>query len=72
MQSGAPVPVGDIADGQGSYDKLVQDAGCASASDTLECLRQLPYEQLKGAVDQSASLFSYQVRRALSTEGSRN
>jgi len=72
MQSGAPLPIGDIANGQDSYDKLVQDAGCASASDTLECLRQLPYEQLKGAMDQSSPLFSYQVRRALSTEGSGN
>jgi len=64
MQSGAPIPVGDITSSQGSYDKLVQDAGCASASDTLDCLRQLPYNELKGAMDQSASIFSYQVNHA--------
>ena len=73
MQSGSPVPVGDITNGQGSYDKLVQDAGCASATDTLDCLRQLPYEALKGAMDQSDSIFSYQVNHTFSpAEGSGN
>ena len=73
MQSGAPIPVGDITNGQDSYDKLVQDAGCGSASDTLDCLRQLPYDKLKGAMDQSASIFSYQVNYTFSSaEGSGN
>jgi len=71
MQSGSPIPVGDITNGQGSYDKLVQDADCSSASDTLDCLRKLPYDELKGAMDQSASIFSYQVNHAFSSaEGS--
>ena len=64
MQSGSPIPVGDITNGQDSYDKLVHDAGCAAASDTLDCLRKLPYDKLKGAMDQSASIFSYQVHYA--------
>lgn len=73
MQSGAPIPVGDITNGQDSYDKLAQDAGCASAPDTLGCLRQLPYDRLKAAVDKSAGIFSYRVRHALSlTKGSGN
>ena len=62
MQSGAPIPVGDISRGQTEYDQLVQDTSCGNATDTLECLRALPYDTLKQAVDQSPGIISYQVR----------
>jgi acetylcholinesterase len=61
MQSGSPLPVGDILGGQKYYDALVSETGCSSASDTLQCLREVPYETLLDAMNQSPNLFSYQV-----------
>ncbi|EMD39510.1 hypothetical protein CERSUDRAFT_80903 [Gelatoporia subvermispora B] len=60
MSSGSPVPVGNITHGQKYYDALVNDTGCFGTADTLECLRQVPYEKLKAAVDKSPNLSSTQ------------
>ncbi|KAF8836216.1 alpha/beta-hydrolase [Paxillus ammoniavirescens] len=60
MQSGSLLPVDDISQGQKYYDALVSETGCSSAPDTLQCLREAPYEALLDAVNQSPSLFSYQ------------
>lgn len=62
MQSGSPIPVGDITNGQPFYDALVSQTGCQGSSDTLQCLRQAPFATLKKAVDNSPSIFSPQVR----------
>ena len=61
MQSGSPLPVGDITNGQQYYDALVAQTNCSGATDTLQCLREAPYDKLKAAVDDSPSVFSYQV-----------
>ncbi|KAH9850188.1 carotenoid ester lipase precursor [Lenzites betulinus] len=63
MQSGSPIPVGDITHGQGDYDALVSKTGCTGAADTLQCLRQVPYATLKNAVDASPDIFSPQALR---------
>ncbi|KIJ19264.1 hypothetical protein PAXINDRAFT_8620 [Paxillus involutus ATCC 200175] len=60
MQSGSPLPVGDVSEGQKYYDALVSETGCSNASDTLQCLREVPYEALLDAVNQSPNIFSYQ------------
>ncbi|KAJ7448790.1 carotenoid ester lipase precursor [Mycena latifolia] len=60
MQSGSPVPVGPIENGQKYYDTLVSQTGCANASDTLACLRTVPYATLKAAQDASPFFLSYQ------------
>ncbi|KAL0960576.1 hypothetical protein HGRIS_005610 [Hohenbuehelia grisea] len=60
MQSGSPIPVGDIAHGQPYYDFLVADTGCSAAADTLACLRTVPYAKLKAAIDKTPGIFSYQ------------
>jgi len=60
MESGSPIPVGDITHGQKFYDALVSQTGCLGASDTLECLRQVPFSTLKVAVDASPGIFSPQ------------
>ncbi|KAI9457440.1 carotenoid ester lipase precursor [Lactarius psammicola] len=60
MQSGSPLPVGDITNGQKYYDDLVKRTDCSGSSDTLACLRAAPYEKLKAAMDSSPSIFSYQ------------
>ncbi|KAF8272605.1 carotenoid ester lipase precursor [Lactarius quietus] len=59
MQSGSPIPVGDITLGQPYYDILVERTNCAGSSDTLECLRATPYNQLKAAILSTPSLYSY-------------
>jgi len=61
MQSGAAIPSGDVTLGQQDYDDLVRAAGCAGAEDTLECLRQVPFSALKGAVNMSPGFLSYRV-----------
>lgn len=67
MQSGAPIPVGDITNGQADYDGLVAATGCSGASDTLQCLREVDYNTLKAAVDATPNIFSYQVTTTLSS-----
>ncbi len=61
MESGSPIPVGDISHGQQYYDALVSQTQCSGASDTLECLRQVPFNTLMAAIDASPGLFSFQV-----------
>ncbi|OBZ75690.1 Lipase 1 [Grifola frondosa] len=63
MQSGGPIPVGDITHGQSQYDALVAQTGCSGTADTLECMRHVPYDILKQAVDRSPGFFDYQSLR---------
>ncbi|KAI0060458.1 carotenoid ester lipase precursor [Artomyces pyxidatus] len=60
MQSGSPIPVGDISGGQPYYDALVRGTGCSGSSDTLQCLRDAPYASLKSAMDDTPGIFAYQ------------
>jgi acetylcholinesterase len=68
MQSGGPIPVGDIdnASGQEVYDTFVKNVACDNTPDTLECLRSVPYLRLKSAMDISPNFFSYRVCYAAS------
>lgn len=59
MESGAVSPNGDITLGQRYYDDLVRVAGCSGVKDTLECLRQVPFQTLKEAVNASPGVLSY-------------
>ncbi|KAF9523405.1 carotenoid ester lipase precursor [Crepidotus variabilis] len=60
MESGAPIPVGDITNGQKYYDTLITETGCSSAADTLACLRTVPYSKLKAAINLAPGVFAYQ------------
>ena len=62
MESGSPIPVGDISHGQKYYDSLVQQTGCKGTSDTLACLRTVPFDTLHRAVNTIPGVFSYQVK----------
>jgi acetylcholinesterase len=66
MQSGGPIPVGDIENGQRYYDFIVKETGCSNQHDTLDCLRKVPYSTYKRAMDASPNFFAYQVRACLS------
>ncbi|KAI0741844.1 carotenoid ester lipase precursor [Daedaleopsis nitida] len=46
MNSGSPVPTGDISKLQGTYDSVVEQVGCANSSDTLDCLRGVSSDSL--------------------------
>ncbi|PIL35136.1 hypothetical protein GSI_02925 [Ganoderma sinense ZZ0214-1] len=63
MQSGSPIPTGDIVNGQADYDGIVAATGCSGASDTLQCLREVDFDTLKAAVDATPNIFSYQSLR---------
>lgn len=67
MQSGGPIPVGDIEHGQQYYDAMVEKTGCQRSQDTLDCLRRVPYTTFKKAMDQSPNFFAYQVRELFHT-----
>ena len=66
MQSGGPIPVGDIENGQQYYDLMVKETGCKGARDTLDCLRKVPYNTFKRAMDATPNFFAYQVRGYMS------
>ncbi|KAI0742716.1 alpha/beta-hydrolase [Daedaleopsis nitida] len=59
MNAGSPVPTGDITNLQPYYDQLVEKAGCASANDTLDCLRHIPAATLLAAGKTLPNLFDY-------------
>lgn len=61
MQSGGIYAVGDITHGQPYYDALVAETGCSGAKDTLQCLREVPYETMLNAVNKSPGVLAYQV-----------
>jgi acetylcholinesterase len=69
MQSGGPIPVGDIEHGQLYYDILVRNAACDKSPDTLECLRSVPYARLKYAIDASPDFFAYEVKQVMIVSG---
>ncbi|TFK90947.1 alpha beta-hydrolase [Polyporus arcularius HHB13444] len=55
MSSGASVPTEDISEVQGTYDFVVDQVGCANATDTLACLRKAPTESLLAAAKTAPS-----------------
>jgi carboxylesterase type B len=62
MQSGYPMSVGGLEQGQVYYDFVVQQVGCSKAADTLECLRTVPYDALRDAFIATPGPSSYHVR----------
>lgn len=62
MESGTTVPVGHITDGQSTYDTIVKSLGCLNASDTLQCLREAPFEEMKKAMSETSSFLTTKVK----------
>lgn len=60
MQSGSPIPVGDITHGQVYYDDIVASVGCTAATDTLACLRTVSWAALSDAINATPMIFAYQ------------
>ncbi|EGN93872.1 hypothetical protein SERLA73DRAFT_78246 [Serpula lacrymans var. lacrymans S7.3] len=61
MQSGSQLPVSGMKGGQPYYDTVVKAAGCSNSSDTLQCLREAPYDTLKSAIDNVPTFYDYQA-----------
>ncbi|KAF8836991.1 alpha/beta-hydrolase [Paxillus ammoniavirescens] len=64
MESGSASPMHDITSfqqAQDNYDFIVGQTNCTSATDTLDCLRQAPYQSIINAVLQATPLLSYQA-----------
>ncbi|KAI0681836.1 carotenoid ester lipase precursor [Earliella scabrosa] len=59
MNAGSPIPTGDISNQQPYYDTIVEHAGCANATDTLQCLREVPTDSLLAAAATLPNLFEY-------------
>lgn len=61
MNSGSVVPADpvDCPKGQAIYNTVVARAGCASAADTLACLRALPYAKFLEASNSVPAILSY-------------
>ncbi|KAJ6488863.1 sterol esterase [Mycena sanguinolenta] len=59
LQSGPAVHIGSLADGQSDYDTLAAATNCNASSDSLNCLRHVPFDTLITAVNNTADIFSY-------------
>ncbi|KAJ7685852.1 Alpha/Beta hydrolase protein [Mycena rosella] len=59
MESGSPINLGSMADGQPYYDGLVAANNCTASPDTLDCLRRVPLDAFTATVNHTANLFSY-------------
>lgn len=49
----------DCPKAQAIYDAVAKNAGCLGASDTLDCLRNVPYQRFLDAVNSVPSILSY-------------
>lgn len=58
MEAGSPYSNPSVVDGQSDYDGLVAANNCTAASDTLECLRRVPFDSFMATVDKTADFFS--------------
>lgn len=61
MNAGSPIPTGDITNQQPYYNTVVEHAGCANATDTIDCLRHVPTDTLVAAAGTIPNLFEYPV-----------
>ncbi|XXG96931.1 hypothetical protein Hte_003222 [Hypoxylon texense] len=61
MNSGSAVPADpvDCPRSQGIYDTVVREAGCASAANTLDCLRSADYDTFLHAANSVPGVLSY-------------
>ena len=65
MESGSPIPTGYANNSyvQATYNQIVSDTGCSTATDTLQCLRTVSATDLKGAMDKTSTFINFTVRQ---------
>ncbi|KAL4257553.1 AB hydrolase superfamily protein [Pleurotus pulmonarius] len=59
MESGGPLQVPKVSDGQKDYDSIVDSVGCTHRQDTLACLRTVPLDTLAAAINETRDIFSF-------------
>ncbi|KAJ7719223.1 Alpha/Beta hydrolase protein [Mycena maculata] len=59
MQAGSQLAGRTVADGQSDYDGLVAANNCTGSSDTLDCLRRVPFEAFWATVNNTVNILSY-------------
>ncbi|KAH6917971.1 carotenoid ester lipase precursor [Coprinopsis sp. MPI-PUGE-AT-0042] len=59
LMSGAVAPTGPLENAQWTYDDVSRLAGCQGSQDSLECLRSVPFETLKKAIDTHSVKFTW-------------
>lgn len=62
MESGAPVlfaPLSGPEYAQPAYDELVRIVNCSESLDTLQCLRELPFDSLNAAINSTSGNYSF-------------
>ena len=71
MESGSASPTGFVDNPflQATFDEVVEGAGCADATDAIECLRTVPASVLKAAMDRTPSFVSFQVSIQIDVAG---
>jgi cholinesterase len=55
MQSGSLILTMNSTAAQQSYDYLVMATNCSDEADTLQCLREVPFDAINGAVNSTTS-----------------
>ncbi|KAH9855289.1 carotenoid ester lipase precursor [Lenzites betulinus] len=61
MESGSVFPGGDISKTQSTFDTIVSEVGCESATDALECLRSVPASDIVAAMNKTPTIFSFEA-----------
>ncbi|KAJ7278204.1 sterol esterase [Mycena rebaudengoi] len=59
MLSGSPITSASVADGQGVYDQLVAANNCTGSSDSLDCLKRVPFDSFMATVNHTSDEFAY-------------
>ncbi|KAJ7305572.1 Alpha/Beta hydrolase protein [Mycena albidolilacea] len=59
LLSGTAEVLPSLDDGQPDYDGLVAANNCTAASDTLDCLRRVPFDAFMATINKTPDLFSY-------------
>ncbi|KAL4983318.1 Alpha/Beta hydrolase protein [Aspergillus falconensis] len=67
MESGGSISAspGNTSAYQSQYDEIVSKAGCSSAGDTLQCLREVPFEFLNAIFNTTTGDPAYSFRPAV-------
>ncbi|KAJ7738769.1 sterol esterase [Mycena metata] len=61
LESGATFPAPTLEEGQSVYDSLVSANNCSAATDTLDCLRRVPFDSLMATINKTENVFSYEA-----------
>ncbi|KAJ7700755.1 Alpha/Beta hydrolase protein, partial [Mycena rosella] len=59
LQSRSPASMESVADGQPFYDGLVDANNCTKSSDTLACLRHVPFDTFMATVNRTDNILSF-------------